>query len=80
MLHTLHGHKKSVLQCAFSPNGNYLLSVSKDKTINLWDVEQGHCVATLRVEGSLTGCAWYPNGEHFVVVGQRGVYFLQVVW
>jgi WD40 repeat protein len=76
----LQGHTNAVFGCDFHPEGKYVLSASKDKTIRIWNVDTGRAVASLRVDGVLTGCAWYPNGRYFVAVGPRGVYFLQVVW
>lgn len=77
---TLQGHTSPVLQCAFNPTDQHLLSVSKDRTVRLWDAQKGQCLTTLLVDGPLSGCAWFPDGRRFVVVGARGVYFLQVIW
>lgn len=76
---TLSGHTSSVLQCAFSPNGQWLLSASKDRTLKLWNVQTGQCISTLRVDGALSGCAWFDDGQRIVAVGARGAYFLKLV-
>ena len=34
----LSGHSRSVCSVVFSPNGNYLVSGSEDKTIGVWSV------------------------------------------
>lgn len=77
---TLTGHTNFVNGCAFHPNGRHLLSVSKDATVRLWQVDSGHCVAALRVDGSLLSGVWYPDGRQILAVGARGVYFLRATW
>ena len=76
---TLKGHTGAVLQCAFSPTGQYLLSVSKDNTLIIWDVQTEQLLSRLLVDGSLAGCAWFPNSQLILAVGVRGAYFLRLV-
>ena len=35
---SMEGHTQAVLEVSFSPDGNYLASVSGDKSLRLWDV------------------------------------------
>ena len=44
---TLSGHTASIESLAFSPNGNQLVSISKDKTARVWDIPSGKEVASL---------------------------------
>ena len=57
----LRGHTQSVHAVAFSMDGRYLASASRDNTVRVWDVEMGR---TLRV------FPWNPRLSH-----ARGVIF-----
>lgn len=65
------GHKSSVVQLAFSPDDQYLLSVSKDRQF---------CVYTLQSDGTyalqdrqkahkriIWSCSWSPDSQMFVI-------------
>ena len=56
-LGSCNGHSGSVKDCAFSPNGRLLLTVSADKTAKLWE---GH---------SLRNLATFQRGDSVLVVG-----------
>ncbi|MEM7133965.1 MAG: NB-ARC domain-containing protein [Chloroflexota bacterium] len=43
----LSGHTASVWSVAFSPDGQWLVSGSMDKTARLWDVQRGKCLKIL---------------------------------
>lgn len=43
---TLHGHDHSVSTVRFTPDGEGLVSASRDKTIKVWEVASGYCVKT----------------------------------
>ena len=38
---TLHGHDHSVSNVRFTPDGERLVSASRDKTIRVWEVSSG---------------------------------------
>lgn len=38
---TLHGHDHSVSSVKFTPDGDMLVSASRDKTIRVWEVASG---------------------------------------
>jgi platelet-activating factor acetylhydrolase IB subunit alpha len=46
-IRTLYGHDHNVSCVVFLPNGDHLLSSSRDKTIKLWEVSTGHCIKTI---------------------------------
>ena len=74
-LSCLRGHTGKVQSISFSPDGNFLVTGSKDTTVRLWDIQNDHQARSVRFydfdEGrtrQLTGrcrClfgGWYTNG------------------
>jgi len=62
--HVLRGHTGWIGRIAWSPDGSYLASPSKDKTIRIWDVRSGACVRTLQEHtGEVNSVAWLPDGQ-----------------
>lgn len=70
-LMTLVGHDNWVQAIMFHPGGQYLLSVSDDKTLKCWDLsQQGKCVKTIREahDSFVTCLRWAPG----IVKNARG--------
>ena len=42
-------HMDSVNWCKFNVNGQ-LITVSKDKTIKMWDLDWGECIGTIKTD------------------------------
>ena len=64
---TLAGHKGRVVDCAFSPDGERLVSASFDTTLKVWDVRTCSVVATLVGHTSrVTSCVFSPDGRRIV--------------
>jgi small GTP-binding protein len=60
----LRGHKNNINRIAWSPDGRLLASPSADKTIRIWDVACGECVAVLEGHTEyVSSVAWSPNGQ-----------------
>ena len=77
---TLTGHTLTVVQMAFSPDGKYLLSVSRDRTLIVWNMEdfsvhfkpdkkEGH-------QRIIWACDWTYDSNYFVTVGRDKKCFL----
>jgi|GEM_PF-3100843 len=62
----LKGHTDRIHRISWSPDGNYLASPSKDKTIRIWDEGTGECVFTLEEQDEIKHSEWSPNGQNLV--------------
>jgi platelet-activating factor acetylhydrolase IB subunit alpha len=62
---TLYGHDHNVSALAFvGANGARLVSVSRDKTLKVWQIESGYCIATLQAHDEWVRCvAVAPSGD-----------------
>jgi WD40 repeat protein len=72
LLLTLEGHTSVIRCCAFSPDGERIVTAS-DNTARLWDAETGAPLLTL--EGHtrcVLSCAFSPNGERVATASNDG--------
>ncbi|EXM16382.1 hypothetical protein V3481_010651 [Fusarium oxysporum f. sp. vasinfectum] len=61
----LKGNGNAVYSVSFSPDGQYLASASRDKTIRIWDTTTGNCQATLEGHGDVVqSVAFSPDGQY----------------
>jgi len=61
------GHYEAVKAVAFTPDGRYLLSGSRDKTIKLWDLVTGYEIRSyLGHKSTINDITITPDGQHFV--------------
>ncbi|KYG02678.1 hypothetical protein BE21_54600 [Sorangium cellulosum] len=68
---TLYGHGDGVKACAISPDGQRIVSGSRDETLKVWDLATGKLLFTLEGHGDgVKACAISPDGQH-VVSGSR---------
>jgi small GTP-binding protein len=61
----LRGHRDFIHQIAWSPDGQSISAVSRDKTIRIWDrvTGEGKLLPPDDQELEIFGVAWSPNGE-----------------
>lgn len=67
LLQTLSGHRALVPAVSFVPDSRYLLSMSNDSHIRIWDLESGKCVRESLVEGGSDMLALSPDGKSLAV-------------
>jgi hypothetical protein len=73
------GHTREVRACAFSPNGQYALSVSDDNVLRVWDVQTGKTAICWRSDSSLRCIAIDSEGRHVVAGDLLGaLHFLTI--
>jgi YD repeat-containing protein len=62
---TLQGHTKNVNTVCWSPDGKYLASGSRDKTVIVWDANSGAILQTMKVHSFGVNCvSWSPDGKY----------------
>jgi WD40 repeat protein len=73
LIRSLEGHKSNVQSLAFSPDGQYFLSTSRDSTVILWDGRSG---ARLRdftgVTGWVFAAQFAPDGRRVLISTSEG--------
>ncbi|MEO8326567.1 MAG: hypothetical protein ABI618_12000 [Nitrospirota bacterium] len=75
----LDGHALGAHSCAIDPTGRWVVSVTWDGGIRVWELDSGNLFALLRVDGSVNSVAWVPNRLQFVAVGARGIYVFELI-
>jgi WD40 repeat protein len=69
-LRTLEGHTSSVHSVAVTSDSRFIVSASEDKTLKVWDLETGRCLATLEAGAPLMCCAPTHDGKT-IIAGDR---------
>ncbi|WNG15045.1 TIR domain-containing protein [Cystobacter fuscus] len=66
-LSVILGHSAPVTACAWSPDGQRILSGSEDASLKVWDAASGSCLLTLSGHSdSVTACAWSPDSQRIL--------------
>lgn len=69
------GHQGTIGRIAWSPCGRFIASPSKDKTIRIWDANDGKCLAVLEGHESEVFCvAWSPDGSTIATGARKDIY------
>ncbi|HAC63994.1 MAG TPA: hypothetical protein DCF68_10760 [Cyanothece sp. UBA12306] len=80
LIRTLTGHSDWVYSVTVTPDGKKVISGSRDKTVKIWDLVTGNCIATFTAEASITCVAVAPDGVSIVAGDSSGkVHFLQLI-
>eukprot|EP00928_Gymnodinium_smaydae_P020453 TRINITY_DN17902_c0_g2_i1.p1 TRINITY_DN17902_c0_g2~~TRINITY_DN17902_c0_g2_i1.p1 ORF type:complete len:733 (-),score=140.95 TRINITY_DN17902_c0_g2_i1:349-2547(-) len=70
------GHTGMVRGVAVDPSGQWIATVSGDKTLRIWEVATGRCYRRLDFEDTATAVAWNPVHPILVVAAQEAIYFI----
>jgi WD40 repeat protein len=66
-LYTYQGHSNWVFAVAWSPDGKYIASGSRDNTVQVWHANNGTNVSTYHGHNNdVTSLAWSPDGKYIV--------------
>ncbi|MCX4524264.1 AAA family ATPase [Streptomyces sp. NBC_01551] len=67
----LSGHDERIQDLAWSPDGTRLASVSRDRTVRLWDPVHGTAVSVLGVHADwVNGLCWSPDGTRIATASR----------
>lgn len=66
---TFKGHSGSVMSISFSPDGQYLVSGSKDKTAKLWDVATGQIIRTIQGQDKWVNSVSVSPDSRYLLTG-----------
>jgi WD40 repeat protein len=70
-------HGSSVTGVAIAPDGTWLATGGgDDRTVRIWaaDGVPSSGVTAIRVDGHVSGCAWFPGSTDLCIGGSRGLY------
>lgn len=70
------GHECEITNLALSNNTRWLVSVSLDSHVRMYDVATGRCVDWFRMFAPVTSCEFAPDDRKFVTthIGQKGIF------
>jgi len=70
----IRGHNATINHLALSNNGNYLLTVSDDKTGAIWNIERNVRMRTIQLDNNATFkcCQWSKDAKLFVTASDDG--------
>ena len=72
-LKTLEGHLDCVTSVVYSPDGKYIVSGSRDKTIKIWDANTVECLKTLKGHSEgVNSVAYSPDSSRIISGSDEG--------
>lgn len=75
----LKSQHQFITDIALSPDGNRVLSVSSDRSLELWDIEREEVLASFTGENPLSFCALGENGGQIMAGEESGLIHILLV-
>jgi serine/threonine protein kinase len=73
LLGTYRGHTHRVQALAWSPDGTYVASASRDKTVQVWQAATGKLICSLQGHTEqVQAVTWSPGGRYLASAGDDG--------
>ncbi|NGX37957.1 MAG: hypothetical protein K1000chlam2_01125, partial [Chlamydiae bacterium] len=70
---TLRGHTDEITDFCYNPNGNYILTCSKDQTARLWATNDGKELRLFQHPAPVTSISFSPNGNIIITGNDKEV-------
>ena len=64
------GHERSVNSAAFSPDGRLLATCSLDRTVRVWQIDNGACQVLRGHTDHVFAAAFHPDGRRLATAGR----------
>jgi WD40 repeat protein len=74
LVRTITGHDGGVRAVAIAPDGTWLATAGGDRTARTWNADGTPRAAVIRVRGTISDCAWSPEGSDLYIARGRGLY------